>query len=353
MTCIYLRHPRPQALADGRTVHGCDIHELCTPQPHADGTANPYAACPLCRDSLPADSRDLAARYRDPLAVYTADKRPTDALRGMLKGGVAFLVCGGPSAKQLPLEQLQQPGCWSLAVNNMAAYYRPNAFVCSDPPSKFHEGIWRDPNIMKFVPEVKLHDRRGKLRRKQPDGSFADLKLTDEVATTQTVPNVWGFGRRSWFKPDDTFFTDPHAAWGNNDDGVRRTRGKKTVCTPLLGLRILYYLGARRVYLVGVDFYMDPAAGLHDNYAFKEERDKGACESNNAQYAVVNEWLCLMQQNDVFSKFGLEVYNTNEASGLRAFAHVPFDVAVADAWRDWPSGPPYDCKSWYHKPPRK
>lgn len=279
----------------------------------------------------------------DTLVVVDRRKEYTTALRDHLGcQQSAFLVAGGPSAKELDLSLIEQRGIFSLAVNNMAGFYKASAFVCSDPPEKFFDGIWKDPQTMKFLPIPKLTNRgKGTLRQKIGD-SFERLKIK-----TVDCPNVWGFERRSWFQPDDTFFTEPSAAWGNHDDGVLRTGESKTVCTLLLGIRLLYYLGARRIFLVGVDFGMDPTKGLLENYAFGEQRDKSAIKSNNEQYTVVNDWLCKMQQGGTFDRFGLEIYNCNPNSRLRAFAHVPYDLAVNDSLRDYPSK--VDLENWYRK----
>lgn len=281
--------------------------------------------------------------FQDNLLVTDRKKQPTDCLRNYLGcQKTAFLVGGGPSAKTIDISQIEQRGVFSLAVNNMAAHYRASAFVCSDPPEKFHDGIWKDPATMKFIPTPKLRRRRGNLRKKVGQ-RFEKLAIC-----TEDCPNVWGFERRSWFQTDDTFFTEPSAAWGNHDAGVIRTGLDKTVCTLLLGIRLLYYLGARKIYLVGVDFGMDPSKSLNENYAFPEQRDDGAIRSNNEQYAIVNKWLCIMQQNKIFQKFGLEIYNTNQNSHLRAFAHVPYHLAVSDALKDYPKSP-FDLENWYRK----
>jgi hypothetical protein len=237
-----------------------------------------------------------------------------------------------------------------MAVNNVAGHsrFRPNAFICADPPSKFHDGILRDSSIMKFVPTPKLHKRRGRVRTKI-NGEFKDWEKDGKYKQSiLDCPNVWGFERRSWLEPDTSFFTDPGAAWGNLNVGVERTGQPKTVCTLLLGLRLLYYLGARRIFLVGVDFHMDSTKDILDNYSFGEERDENACRSNNAQYQIVNKWLCDLQTNGVFKQFGLEIYNCNENSKLRAFSYVPFDTAI-DNIREGIPKEPYDCRNWYSK----
>lgn len=319
----------------------------------------------------------------DPLKIYDRRHHETDALRGMLGGRSVFLVCGGPSAKALPLEQLNNRGAWSLGINNVCGHdrFRANAFLCSDPPSKFSDSIWLDPGIMKILPKPKLSpNSRGRLRTKLPPDQWIDpcpdcggtgrqkpprddkhcdmcsaigvvkfdwLKKGRWRATSQDSPNVWAFDRRSWLSPDDSFFTEPDAAWGNHNAGVIQTGQPKTVCTMLLGMRVLRYLGASRVYLVGVDFYMDPNKGLLENYSFAQERDADAIRSNNEQFAIVNRWLCQLADDGVFKKYGIEFYNCNPTSGLRSFPHVPFDKAIQDVCSGVAQKP--DLGDWYIK----
>lgn len=225
-----------------------------------------------------------------------------------------------------------------MAVNNVAgARVRPQAFVCADPPLKFSHCIWRDPAIMKFIPSMKLKGRgKGLLRFKTSDGRFLTM-----AGGTIAQPNVWGFERRSWMKPDETFFTDMGASWGNHNDGVVATGEDKTVCTMLLGIRLLRYLGARRIFLLGVDFYMTPSQG----YGFAQGRTEQAAANNNAQFAVVNKWLCRMQRDGIFRRYGVEIYNCFEKSALRAFGYVPFEQAVMAACDGIEPEP--DLSGWY------
>lgn len=147
-----------------------------------------------CALRLQLDDPAFAQKFTDPLIIIDRQRTRTETLRGILAGGAAFLIGGGPSANDLPLELLAKRGIWSLAVNNSAGHprIRPQAFVCSDPPSKFSHSIWLDPGIMKFVPSPKMSGRRAHLRRRTRRG-FRGLKRT----VTQ-CPNVWGFQRNSW-----------------------------------------------------------------------------------------------------------------------------------------------------------
>ena len=336
--CIYLAERLSDSINE-RIMHACHRYGKCTIL--SNNFAQP--ACSDCKDRLTLDSPDLAEKFLDPLVVTDCRKTPTHALRGMLAGGSAFLVCGGPSVKLIDYHRLNERGIFSLGVNNVAGMVPVSAFTCSDPPMKFHWGIFADPRIMKFLPVPKLGGgkNRGQLRRKNADGSFQWIGRC-----AKDCPNVWGYERRSWMMPDHTFFTDHHAAWGNQQAGLDRCGQPKTACTMLLGFRLLYYLGARTIFLLGADFEMKPDAGLNENYAFGQARDAGAIESNNRQYMIANDWLC--QLRPTFERFGLHCYNCNPLSGLRAFDHVPFSEAMKLCRGTIPSEP-FDLSDWYEK----
>lgn len=142
-------------------------------------------------------------------------------------------------------------------------------------------------------------------------------------------------------EPNDNFFLTDGACWGNHAKGVDKTGQPKTVCTMLLGLRLLRYLGARRVFLLGVDFRMDCGYG----YSFPQGRDDDAVKSNNEHFTIVNDWLCKIEQQGVFRRFGLDVYNCYERSGLRAFPFIPFEEAVQAAQGVVETEP--DLARWY------
>jgi len=331
--CVYLGNLTGRE-HEGHETYDCQIHGQC-----AKGKVHKIATCHQCKEKLLLSSSDFLDKWVDPLHVTDRFRMKTDALRGMLAGASVVLACGGPSANESPLERLSSRGVWTMAVNNMAGHkaFRPQAFVCSDGLSKFSHSIWMDPGIMKFIPTPKFHRHRNELRRKKENGTFE--KLSTRVPA---CPNLWGFRRRSWLEPDDSFFLDDDASWGNLNDGVRRTGQPKTVCTMLLAIRLIRYLGAKALFLVGVDFYMTPEYG----YSFEQGRTEEASVSNNEQFCIVNKWLCKLEE-EVFTRFGLQIYNCNERSGLRAFPYVDFDSALKQCQGVVETTP--DLSHWYEK----
>lgn len=290
------------------------------------------------------------AEEKLPFRFYDRNKQTVDLSQHLEGVPGIFIVGGGPSMKDNDLSLMDRRGVWSIAVNNVAGtdLFRPSAFTFGDPPKKFHNGIWQDPNIMKFLPLPKMKRGRGSLRRKL-DVPRTETKDGEEVlitheATGKTVmdcPNIWGFRRRSWILPDDSFFED-EAAWGNLQKGVDKTGLEKTACSFLFAIRLAYELGARRVFLLGVDFNMSK------KYAFDQERTPGAIESNNNQFRVANGWLTTMQEDGVFERAGMEIWNTNRESGLTAFPFCPYRDAMAMCLQGFPKEP-FDLSGWYEK----
>jgi len=286
-------------------------------------------------------SKKELRKWSDPLIILDVNNKQVNFNHLLRFTRCAYLVCGGPSLSDIDTSQLSRRGVWSMGVNNVAAHVRTNACICSDPPYKFHAGIWRDPSVMKFVPHVKMGRslKRGKLRVKE-GGKFS---FTARRESVPDMPNTWAFARRCWFIPDDSFFLDSQTAWGNNKDWAPVTGEAKIFATMLCGVRVLYYLGARTIFLLGVDFHMSGGR----EYAFGQSRDRGSRGGSNNQYRILNDWFTRLAPS--FNKFGLKVYNCNPNSGLRAFEHVPFEESLQFSLQGFPREP-FDLSGWYDKP---
>ena len=131
---------------------------------------------------------------RDPLVVTNRRGQQVD-LCDCIAGTDAFLVLGGPSLNTVPRGIFRERGIFSLGLNNAAAHVHTTAFVCSDPPLKFHESIWFDSRMMKFTPNTKRAAGRGQIRMKV-DGKFIYAPVI-----ARDCPNVWFCEREREFNP--------------------------------------------------------------------------------------------------------------------------------------------------------
>jgi len=277
---------------------------------------------------------------QEPDGLHVVDRyNEKTSLRDLWKNSPGFLVCGGPSLRALDLGFLRCRGVVSLGVNNVAGLAPVSAWTFSDPPEKFHHGVHLDPGCLSFVPIPKL---RKKIRVKQPDGGWVY-----PGARVRDCPGVVGYERSCEFRPE-TFLTSRGATWGNNDKGVQATGGPKLLFSMFLGIRLLHYLGVRRVYMLGVDFGMDPLGDANEQYAFGQRREPGACETNNGSYIQAAKWLAELRP--IFDAAGFNLFNCNPSSRLEVFDHVPYEDAILDATRHCRE--PFDLSGWYEKKPK-
>jgi hypothetical protein len=228
-------------------------------------------------------------------------------LAGLWRGSAAFLVCGGPSLASLPEGVFRLPGVASLGVNNAAAHAGCRAFVFGDPQWKFSHSLFLDPTVLVFAPFGKL---RRCVRVRLPNGSFrqSTTRLSD-------CPNVYGLARTGRFNGAE-FCSTRWAQWGRG--GVDSDAPFRRLATMLLGLRLLAYLGATRIYLAGVDF--DSSGG----YAWGDPTTCGG-----STWTKIGR--LLDECRGAIEAAGVVVRNATPGSKCAAFPAVDFAEALADA----------------------
>ena len=244
------------------------------------------------------------------------------SLANAYQGRSAFLLGGGPSLTSHDLTQLQQRGILTLAVNNAAAVVRPHLWTCVDNPGNFCDAIWRDPAILKFVPQehfdkpLIVRDSLGQL-----------VPCADRV---REMPAVFGYARNDDFVPE-RFLHEHTFNWGNHGKrtDVDGQRGSRSVM--YVALKLLYYLGVRRIYLLGCDFRMEQG---RNNYAFEQSRTASSVKGNNRSYEILD--VRLGRLRPIFEQGGFQVFNCTPNSGLTVFPHVPFPEAVQTALQGFP-----------------
>lgn len=311
-------------------VFACGLHQECTINNRGARSENGRRilhACQTCPDSTveirdeppkpkpipqgqngkPKKAPPPKPKAKPPRKVtgllVTADGRKADCLMDSYKGCSVFLLCGGPSLAQMPLEQLNQTGIMVAAVNSAANLYRPHLwFMVDEPKKEFPESLWRDPAVMKFTRAD--HKRK---RLKTPEGDPGSLMV-------HQCPGTYFFSVTSGFTPE-SFLDKPNPAWE-----IRAGKTKRSVM--LVAVRLLYWLGFRTVYLLGADFHYRP----EKTYADAPNKGSSDCGSNNNTMHVLNEWFHRLRPE--FEKRGFHIYNSTPQSRLTAFDYVDFEAAV-------------------------
>ncbi len=259
------------------------------------------------------------------------------------QGGQCFLILCGPSLVTLDLHLLGRRGVYTIGVNNSPALWRPNGWIFVDPPQKFHESIWLDPAVMKFVNNRFMNDKRI-LRHRKSDGTFEPLKIykdgKPEIVTVANAPGVVGIVRNAFFQPDK-WLSEPSINWGSSQKSSGINKMPRVLNSMLAAVKAAYALGFRTVYLCGCDFNMQPGRV----YAFAEEKDAGECASNQNSYRTLCDLFGILKPH--FDAAGFRVFNTNPDSGLKVFPHVSFRDAIAAATDHIPQE--LQTLGWYEK----
>lgn len=276
---------------------------------------NSKKVCPACNSQKPAIKHCQTCHK---LGFLRTD------LAG-LWSSPGFLVCGGPSINKIPYQKLSERGIVSMAINNSGGHVPVTAWVFSDPQEKFHHGLFLDPKMMTFAPISKLN----KNYRIKENGQFrwSEKKVRD-------CPNTFGFSRRTELYPENFLKTD-YAMWGY---GGKQLEPKPFIClcTMLLGIRLMCYLGCPKIYLLGVDFLRTEV----EQYSFAQKANP-----SNRRYEHENAMLKSIKT--FVEQEGIKIYNCNPESKCDAFELKSFDEAFEDCKglvRE-----PFDLAGWYEK----
>lgn len=240
-----------------------------------------------------------------PPMLFTQDHHPL-WLADTYRARSAFLIGGGPSFRDVDKAALLEPGVITMGVNNSVRTFRPNMHCSVDGPDHWVRSLWLDPRIQKFCPI----DHAAKKIFNSDAWEFMGQRVGD-------CPNVVFYKRNEHFQAKQFLWEDTFN-WGNH----KNYGGCRSVLLP--ALRILFHLGFRKVFLLGVDLNMTEGSTYH----FEQARSKGSVKGNNETYAKLKEWLAELRP--LFEKEDFYVYNCNPSSNLKAFDFVPFADAMDD-----------------------
>ncbi|MDX1964958.1 MAG: hypothetical protein SFX18_17555 [Pirellulales bacterium] len=210
-----------------------------------------------------------------------------------------------------------------MAVNNAATVVRPNLWTCVDDPGNFSDAIWRDPGIVKFVPEDHF--------AKEIFIRDAKINLIPSTLKVRDMPVVFGYARNERFVAE-SFLTEKTICWGNSAGKIDELGQKGSRSVMLVALRLLHHLGCRIIYLLGCDFRMEYGK---QNYAFEQDRSPSSVRGNNRSYEILNYRLAALKP--YFDATGVQIYNSTPHSELTAFPTIEYAVAIQRAIAEQPN----------------
>ncbi|MFV1967928.1 MAG: hypothetical protein ACC628_21050 [Pirellulaceae bacterium] len=232
------------------------------------------------------------------------DRSPAN-LVDLFAGQAVFLIGNGPTFAHVDHTLLQKPGIVTMTMNNGAHLFRSDLWISQDQPHKFMPSIWTDPKITKFT----WYPLRRRHLRDLESGRHSQTKVAE-------CPNVFYHRRASRLSPE-TWASEGVVQWG------RKRNGKTRRSTLLAAFHILFKLGFRKIYLLGMDFHMSPS----NPYFFPQTYKQKAIDHNNALFVAIREML--QELRPVFEAHAVEVYNCTTESDLEVFPKMDLAEAVS------------------------
>jgi len=318
--------------------YGREAEYACLHPAHHATTSAQCLACPDFAPSMDAIAyrRMRASRLcPHPPGVFQDRYGNPAAIADLYLGATAFLLLGGPSARELPLDLLARRGVLIFTSNNAAGMLpegvRPHVMFHTDGTGKFHDSLWRDPAVLKLTP-VKEWGSTGHASKHKGIFHRAGNGELRQVAGVRAkyLPNVLGFARNSDFRPHQWLW-EPSINRGNDREHAEGTKGHESngwpnvINTMFAALRIPFYMGVKKLYLLGCDFRMD----VDRPYGFNQGKNAGGVGGCNASYAK----MCIMFDalRSLFDAVGYEVVNCNLDTHCWSFDTRAFADAIDDA----------------------
>jgi hypothetical protein len=263
------------------------------------------------------------------LKVWDREGREHD-FSGVWAKQAVFLLVNGPSLNDQPLELLDRPGIVTAGVNNGWFIRRPNLWFCCDDPGNFADTGWKDPTIMKFCPRDNL-DKKMLVK-------LGPKKWKESIYTVGRMPNVWGYERYLGFNAS-TFFEGPQVNWGCNGQDTCSEGYKSGRSVMLVAMRILVWMGFRRIYIAGADFKMKE----EQPYAFNQMKYGNGVNHNNRTYTALNARLAALRPG--LEQRKVTVTNVTKGGNLEAFDRGDFEECVEQESKT--CGKEVDPADWY------
>jgi hypothetical protein len=253
----------------------------------------------------------VGAYIQSPPILFTRDGHNI-WMGDMYRGASCFLILSGPSFAKVDHSLIRKPGILTMSVNNSSYTFRTNLWTCVDDPTHFIRSIWLDPLITKLIPFSHVE----KPIFNSDTWELMQTKVGD-------CPNTFFYRRNESFCPEKFLFEDT-VNWGNHGD----EGGGRSVM--LAAIRLLFYIGVRKIFLLGCDFKMSKEYTYH----FKQGRADGSVGGNMKTFALLVQRFTALKP--IFDTCGLQIFNCNPESGLRVFPMIDVKDAVEMALGEMP-----------------
>lgn len=365
MQCQHLGEPTG-TVVDAEPERACGHPDHATTTPGGCLSCPDWAKGPESSDEGQQERPSAVASHhpsplvpRHPQGLIVNRAGASVDLSDLWRGASAFCVLGGPSLKEMDLSPLARRGVLIISTNNcpaaLPAGVRPHVWIHTDPTHKFHDSLWRDPSILKFSPVKEWEGassaawppedgRRPRRKAKGLRQRVGDRLEFRPGVSAASLPGVLGYHRNTCFDPDGWLW-EPTINRGNDKasshgGGGRTGNGWPHVINTMFAvLRLAFYLGVSRLYLLGADFRMRDESP----YAFGQGKHPGGVSSNNGSYANMLTMLDALQPR--FLAAGFHVLNATPASNLWTFPVIGFAAAVEEATGDIEQE--LDCREYY------
>jgi len=226
--------------------------------------------------------------------LHNAHAHPDDRQR-------AFLVGRGWSATKKRRRHIAEAGIPVMAINDYPKDApKPRYWVAGDPAGYYSNRIWGDPDVMKFSPIGSCKSMRPREDAYAPALTPKDAPNTHFYHQVNNDVDVESWLHKPWINWGMTIFGE-HVPSTYFESGAARS-------SMLCGLRLLWHLGYREVYLLGCDC----TPGHHPAPMY---------------WASVLDYV--QKLSPTFKRFGYSVRQTNPDSHLRTFEFADFESAIA------------------------
>lgn len=216
-----------------------------------------------------------------------------------------FFLCTGPSLNNYDLTKLNNKITYSIKTIPLT-HYKTTMWCGMEKHNEISAEILEDPTIIKFVSDNVYN---------------ANYVTNGKLKTFYNLQNIFWFSLSIHYQAN-TFFSSPDVSWGlpKNARDEDRIPGRRSIM--LASFKLFYYLGFKRIVLLGCDFNMTPEQA----YCYGRKKGIIACQENNVLYETLQKRFTRLKP--YIAQAGIEVFNCNPNSRLTVFPYKSYESCL-------------------------